>query len=644
MAIPMRTLIVEDSEEAAELMVRLLEKHGYACDYQRVETGPALESALDEGVWDIVLADYRMPAFNGLDALKLVKQRCRDLPFVLVSGTVGEEVVVQIMRAGADDYVSKDNLPRLVPIVERALEEAKGRRAHREAEEQRRLLTKAIEQAAETIVIADVDARIQYVNPAFERVTGYGRDEALGQHCRLFKSGRHDEAFYTELWDTLAKGETWRGRFVNRKKDGSLYREEAVISPVLDESGRAAHYVAVKRDVTEETALANQLRQSQKMEALGRLAGGMAHDFTNGLVIMMNAAELAKMRVADDPETCELLDTIVEQARKSGDLAADLLAFAQRREVRERNVNLDRLVADLKGMLRGTISTRIALAVETCGASLDVRVDPERIEEAIMHLVVNAQDAMPKGGCLSVSTAMVRLPDAVLAGFVGAGAEQTAGGDYAYVSVSDTGSGMSEETCSHMFEPFYTTKGEGQSSGLGLATVFGIVQQHGGRITVHSSEGIGSTFAMYFPLARGRKARPKAGRPAPSVETGETILLVEDEPVLRALLRRRLEAGGYRVLEAENGEHALRLAAEQPEGSIGSVLADVLMQGVQGRDLAARLNKVDPTLKVVFLSAYPRVYLVASGMLTESDVVLAKTTLMNGPADVIRKTLADYRT
>ncbi|HEX7520161.1 MAG TPA: PAS domain S-box protein, partial [Candidatus Deferrimicrobium sp.] len=465
------------------------------------------------------------------------------------------------------------------------------------AEESRARLTMAVEQAGESIVVTDTRGTIQFVNPAFERITGYDRMEVIGRNPRILKSGRHDAAFYRNLWETLRRGEVWRGTFLDKRKDGTLYEEDAVISPVRDPSGQVVNYVAVKRDVTDVRRMEERLRQSQKMEAVGRLAGGIAHDFNNLLTAISGYSDLLLHRLPD----YSTLRRDVEEIRKSGDRAAtltrQLLAFSRRQVLQPKVLDLNTVVTAMGQMLRRLIGEDIELSTDLSPSLSRVKADPGQIEQVIVNLAVNVRDAMPDGGRITVATADAELfpADAVAH-------PEVRPGSHVLLSVADTGHGMSDETQAHLFEPFFTTKERGKGTGLGLATVYGIVQQSGGHIRVNSATDRGSTFLIYLPRVETPQdvlqGADRALPPHPSPGT-ETVLLAEDEEVVRRLAREILSGNGYKVLEAGNGREAL-LLSKAHRGEIHLLLTDVVMPKMSGRELTDRIRLQRPDLRILY--------------------------------------------
>jgi len=504
------------------------------------------------------------------------------------------------------------------------------------AEESQARLTMAVEQAGESIVVTDTRGTIQYVNPAFERITGYDRVEVIGQNPRILKSGRHDAAFYKNLWETLRRGEVWRGTFLNKRKDGTLYEEDAVISPVRDPSGQVVNYVAVKRDVTDVRRMEEQLRQSQKMEAVGRLAGGVAHDFNNLLTAISGYSDLLLHRLPD----YSTLRRVVEEIRKAGDRAAaltrQLLAFSRRQVLQPKVLDLNAVVTNMGQMLRRLIGEDIELSTDLSPSLSRVKADPGQIEQVIVNLAVNARDAMPDGGRITIATA-----DADLSPAYAAAHPEVRPGPHVLLSVADTGHGMDDETQAHLFEPFFTTKDRGKGTGLGLATVYGIVQQSGGHIRVNSAADSGSTFLIYLPRVEtaedgGRSAvLPPLPRPSPGTET---VLLAEDEEVVRRFAREILSGNGYKVLEAGNGREAL-LLSEAHRGEIHLLLTDVVMPKMSGRELTERIRPLRPDLRILYMSGYIDDAILRHSVLEEGIPFLQKPFTSEGLARKVREVL-----
>jgi PAS domain S-box-containing protein len=451
-------------------------------------------------------------------------------------------------------------------------------------------LAAAIEQTSESVVVTDIDAVIRYVNPAFERTSGYTRAEALGQNPRILHSGVHGPEFFRDVWAALSQGETWNGELVNRRKDGTIYTEVAAISPIRDSGGRVTAYVGVKRDVTAERELEARLSQAQRLEAIGQLAGGIAHDFNNLLAVIRGYADLARAAMPVAGPATEDLDQVVLAADRASSLTRQLLLFSRRQAMEPRVVDPAAVIDGLAPMLRRLLGEHIDLEVAVAQPSAgSVRVDPGQLEQVVINLAANARDAMPEGGRLVIRTEP----------------HDEDGAGWVRLSVEDTGMGMDETTVAHLFEPFFTTKAVGRGTGLGLSTVYGIVVQSGGRVNVTSVPGQGSTFAVDLPrvdvpaAATGDEA---AAAPS-SARRGLSVLLVEDDAAVRSLTRRMLASLGHAVTAASSGAEALGLV-EVADRLPDVLITDVRMPGIQGQELARRLRDRRPDLPVVFISGF----------------------------------------
>ncbi len=496
-------------------------------------------------------------------------------------------------------------------------------------------LATAVEQAGESIVITDTDGTIQYVNPAFERTTGYARDEIIGQNPRVLKSEKQDSAFYGDLWETIQRGDVWTGHFTNRKKDGSLYEEEATISPVRDASGNVVNFVAVKRDVTKEVGLENQLMQAQKMEAVGQLAGGIAHDFNNLLTAVIGYSQLALRNLGDrDPLRADICE-IEKAGLRAAELTGQLLAFSRKQVFQPKKLALNALVTDLQKMLRRLIGEDIELAALLDLELGTVKADPGQLQQVIMNLIVNARDAMPEGGKLTIETANVDLDSDYAAQHF-----EVIPGAYCMLAISDNGFGMDEETRSHIFEPFFTTKGLGRGTGLGLSTVYGIVKQSGGHISVYSEPGHGTTFQIYLPRVVELAEDEDLRREPLSLPNGdETLLLVEDEAAVRELAARVLREYGYTVLEASDPSQALRAIDEHSADEVQLLVTDVVMPQMSGRDLAEHLAPLRPDMRVLYVSGYTDRAIVHHGVLDEGTPFLQKPFTAEALVSKVREVL-----
>ena len=470
--------------------------------------------------------------------------------------------------------------------------------ARRRAEAEREKMLMAIEQVGETIVITDPEGNIEYVNPAFERITGYTKAEVIGQNPRILKSGKQDQQFYHQMWETIAAGKTYTGHLINKRKDGTYYTDDTTISPVLDAKDRLVAYVSVKRDVTAQLALEEQFHQAQKMESVGRLAGGVAHDFNNMLGVILGHTELAIEQVRPTSPLYSNLAEIHKAAQRSADLTRQLLAFARKQNASPQVLDCNDTVTGMITMLRRLIGEGIDLAWMP-GANLwPIKIDPAQIDQILANLCVNARDAIDSIGKVIIETKNVILdPDH------GTRHATHAPGEYVMLAVSDSGCGMDQNTLENIFEPFFTTKEVGKGTGLGLATVYGIVQQNRGFIDVTSELGKGARFKIYLPRTQEIKQSREEPVAKKSSKGSETLLLVEDEGAILQLAKTILERLGYTVLASDSPANALSIA-EKHEHPVHLLITDVVMPVMSGNQLKDRVKQFFPDIKVLFMSGY----------------------------------------
>lgn len=498
-----RVLVIEDSESDAKLVLAELRRSGHVIEAQRVQDEQGLRAALLEHSWDVALSDWSMPAFDALLALSLVRELTLDLPFIIVSGTVGEDMAVEAMRAGANDYVLKDRLTRLVPAVAREIRERGLRAAHRAAEK-------------------------------------------------------------------------------------ALRRSE------------------------------EQLRQAMKMEAIGRLAAGVAHDFNNILSVILGYCELLLAQLAESEPIRREIAEIDAAAVRAAELTRQLLLFSRQHVAEPVTLDLNELLATLDKMLYRIVGEDVELTLCTTEEKCEVRADRGSLEQVIVNLVVNARDAMPRGGKLTIETCHEQLDQEYARTHFG-----VKPGAYVRLSISDTGVGMSKDTLQHIFEPFFTTKDKNKGTGLGLSTALGVVQQCEGSIWVYSELGVGTTFKIHLPTATGQAPVRSSGSDRPPPRGNETILLVEDEQAVRTVAARILRSHGYQVLEAE-GAHEATLICDSHPGPIHLLLSDVVMPHQSGPQLARELVEQRPEMRVLYMSGYTDDSVLRHGILHDEVVYLQK--------------------
>ena len=457
-----------------------------------------------------------------------------------------------------------------------------------------RLVT-VVENTAEAIIITDIDGNIQYVNPAFENITGYSLEEVFSKSISILDSGHHDSSHFKKMWDCLERGEIWRGRFVNKKKDHSLYESEATISPVKNPAGEIIHYVSVQRDITREVQLEKQLRQAQKMEAIGTLAGGIAHDFNNLLLGIQGNISLSLLDLDDGSPLFSNLKKIEQYVQSGVELTRQLLGFARGGKYEVRLTDINHLLKE-QNLLFSRANKSVVIEDDFDAELWNVEADQDQIEQVILNVYMNAIQAMPQGGTLSVRTENITIDKERLTPY------RVKAGDYIKITVADTGIGMDQKTQRRIFDPFFTTREMGRGKGLGLASVYGIIKNHEGFINVVSQTGQGSQFEIYLPASR-QPAALQAQRVEEFSHGQETVLLVDDEEMIIDVGRRMLEKLGYETLIASNGKEAIEIYKSR-EKDISLVILDMVMPKLSGGETFDRLKDLNPAIKVILCSGY----------------------------------------
>lgn len=754
MSEPLNILVIEDNNADFLMVERQLKMKGLSARFSRVDNPDALQEAIDKGKWDLVLSDYNVPQLNFKESLNLIQTSFPDLPIIIVTGTVGEEKAVELLKLGVRDFVLKENLVRLVPTIERSLRESEDRKAkltaeksgreseyrfqrlfnkspiaigivnaasslvvnvndallllfgykrgevvgrtmtelnlyvwpdehieiirlihehsqvlnrevqvrrktgehlivlysaeiielkgelffqvmltditeRKRTEENLRKLYVAVEQSPLATVITDALGCIEYVNPRFTLMTGYSFEEVFKKNPQILKGDTPDEVLQA-LWATISEGNVWEGDFHNKRKDGTLFWEHTIVSPVRNESGKITHYMATKEDITERRNLEEQLRQSQKMEAIGTLAGGVAHDFNNILSAIFGYSHLILDKVKDNDPVRNYVEEIMEASKRAAVLTNSLLSFSRKQVVTLAMIDLCEVVKGNESFLRRLIREDIELKITCTEEPLTILADRGQIEQVIMNLVANARDAMPNGGKLSIETQPVTMDQE----FIETHGYGTAG-EYVMFSVSDSGVGMDKETQLRIFEPFFTTKDQGKGTGLGLSMVFGIVKKHDGFINVYSEPGTGTIFRIYIPREEVASLAGKieTREVAPLRGGTETILVCEDDAALLRLSTRILSHYGYRVIEAVDGQDAVEKFIEYGD-NIHLVILDAIMPKKNGREACMEMRMVRPDLKVVFVSGYTSDIFAEGNALDGNSVFIQKPV---SPDDLVAR-------
>ena len=539
---------------------------------------------------------------EGLTVNKIIS-----LPFErLLSGRTG--VTTAVTLDGKTLYIEYAIRPVTAPGLDN-LEMIAVRDVTKREENARTLrqLFTTIEQAAEAVIITDPHHVITYVNPAFCAVSGWKSEEIIGKTPRVLQSGRHDRAFYQELNQTILNGQAWHGRFENRRKDGQFYHLDCTISPVYDDSGNVINFVAIGRDITRELKLEEQYRHAQKMEAVGQLAGGVAHDFNNILQAIRGYGELIQMGLPQEHPLQRDVNEVLAAADRAAGMVKKLLTFSRTQALQLERLDINEAIRGIVTMLSRLLGEHVELHLKLSSRPMWVNADRNQLEQVLVNLAVNARDAMPRGGTLSIqSESLFPSPELLEAN------KDMEPRPYVVIEVSDTGEGITPDVLQHIFEPFFTTKEVGKGTGLGLATVYGIVRQHQGLIEARSVPGHGSSFRLYFPLLEEEpvvstvvpsRAVEKGSAPDMVLPSGEKglVLIAEDELVVREWTRSVMESAGFSVLAASNGEEALALFQSNMDGIVLALL-DVVMPRRNGIDVARQIAAVRPDLPVIFMT------------------------------------------
>ncbi|MFZ0961253.1 MAG: response regulator [Terriglobia bacterium] len=604
---PLRLLQVEDSESDADMILRFLMQAGFEVTSQRVEDAAGLRQALEDAAWDVIIADYHMPGFDAPGALRILQERGCDIPCIVVSGKMGEDIAVKMMKSGAHDYLTKNNLTRLAPAVERELAEAAARRESRQAQEDLRGSEERLALAVDATQLGTFDFYPQSGKLIWSKFARqhFGLSPGAEVTYDTFLRAVHpaDRDHVTQTLQAALRYENGGDYADEYRAVGLEDGQERWLSSrgrvFFDPQSQPIRFVGVILNITERKRLEQQLLQSHKLESIGRLAGSIAHDFNNLLTIINGYAHLVLAEMGPQDALRDPVEELSKAAMQAAALTRQLVSFSRRQIAEPRIMGANDFVKDYENMLRRLLGENIELVLSLDPQAGSFRADPGQIGQVLMNLAVNAKDAMPTGGKLTIETSCIVVDDQFARTHL-----YVNPGQYVVLAVTDTGTGMSTEVKAHLFEPFYTTKEQGKGTGLGLSTVYGIiVNQSGGSISVSSEPGQGTTFKLFLPFF-GLEASP--GLPA-NIEQissrGETILLAEDEPGVRKYTREILERYGYVILEAANGVEALSLARNHA-GPIHMLLTDIIMPLMGGVDLTEKFHAEFPGIPVLFMSGY----------------------------------------
>jgi PAS domain S-box-containing protein len=608
---PLRVLMIEDSEDDALLISHALEKGGFIPDTQRVETVQELSEALRDRPWDVILCDFNLPNFSGMNAIDLLRELHMDIPLLLVSGVIGEEMAVECMRRGANDYIMKENLSRLCPAIERELADASSRSKRRQAEEALRKSEANFKTIANYTVDWESwfgpDGKYLWVNPAVERITGYSADEVLAMPDFIsVMIAEEDQVLFRERFNNAilgSRGDNFEFRCLHR--DGLKLWLSVSWQPVFDSDGNFLGIRTSGRDITprkqaeeERRLLEKQLFEAQKMEAIGTLAGGIAHDFNNILSGIIGYAELAEYQT-DEKNRQQNIRQLLKATERARELVKQILAFSRHVEYDKKPMDLNLVIREAMKLLRATVPTTIDMRSHIADHPVIIDADFTQIHQVIMNICTNATHAMgAKGGILDLALSQEEIKVGSLSREL-----DLASGIYAKLRISDTGYGIDPVNMPRIFEPFFTTKKIGEGTGLGLSVVYGIVKNHGGSIKVVSQPGQGTAFDVYLPVLE--KAEIKRNDPkAELIPRGsERILFVDDESDLTVLANRILTSLGYSVTICTDSLEALKIYRAQPD-AFDLVITDMNIPLMSGSDLAAEMLKLRPEQAIILCTGY----------------------------------------
>jgi PAS domain S-box-containing protein len=601
----LRVLLVEHDPDDARLCIRALHASKATTRVDVVCSPETFLRHLHQHTYDVVLSDYSIPGWSGMDALHLLRSKGKTTPFLLVTRTLGDEAAVSCIRQGASDYVLKERLCLLPHAIDRAIGEQllREERTHsdqslRHSEARYREL---VENAVSGVYRETASGRFLQVNSSLVRMLGYGSKEELMALPALAAYNNHQDRERL-LLDEYRRNGRFRGVEVEwKRKDGSPLMVRLNGRGVPDEAGDLQVLEIIVEDVTERRALERQLHQAQKFEAIGQLAGGIAHDFNNVIGAIVGWAELGGEQAPVDGRMAEYFKKIRAQAMRAAGLTRQLLAFARRQILEPQNLQINRTVSDVLSLLEKVIGRDVEIEISLAPELACVRADPSQVEQILMNLCLNARDAMPGGGHLSIQTRNGKLDENYCQAIPG-----LVPGEYIELVVSDDGTGMDAATREHIFEPFFTTKDPGKGTGLGLATVFGIVRQHDGHVAVESELGHGTTFRILLPAAKNAVSSHQSGTiPEDQALRGgaETVLIADDHEGVREMARAALEGCGYHVLLATDGESAVQIFQRHSQ-EIALVVLDIVMPRLGGREAAARMRVLRSDLPVIFTTGY----------------------------------------
>ena len=593
----MKVLHLEDHPRDAVLVRDQLEMEWPDVELTLASNREEFVNALGGGGYDVILSDFKLPRFSGRDALDLARAEQPHVPFIFVSGTIGEDTAAEVVRAGAADYLLKDRLQRLPHAIRRAMRDNDERRRRRVAEERIHEQAELLDKVHDGIVVTTMTRRVLYWNQGAERIFGWTSAEAVGKRIEELFGTIATTAFDT-MEQHLREAEEWRGEVSLENRAHAPLLAEIRVTAVRDGSGQPTSRLSIVTDITERKALEDQLLRAQRLESLGMLAAGIAHDLNNALAPMLMAGGLLRGRVSD-PSDVRLIELLEHSAERGAALVKQIVAFAGGQARGKFVVQLKHLVRDVVNLLQDTFPKSIRLEHEVPNNLATIRGDPTQLHQVLLNLCINARDAMPHGGILRLNGYNRTLTEAEAREFAGA-----TPGRFVVLEVADSGTGIQPEVLAHIWEPFFTTKAEGKGTGLGLSTVRGIVSNHGGFVTVESALGAGATFRVFLPASEedGASAEDTAAvRRSVGRGRGELVFVVDDQVSVRESIGVVLSKHGYRPFTIADGIEALSKYADRIR-DVSVVITDIDMPGLNGIAFADAIRHLNPEAKILFIS------------------------------------------
>ncbi|MCI0683982.1 MAG: response regulator [Gemmataceae bacterium] len=613
----LRLFVVEDDDDFAYLIRKSLERAGHHVTVCRTAADALI--VLSNTQFHLVLLDQKLPDLAGLDLLRTLNREGITTPVLMVTGYGDEHLATQVLRAGALDYIVKDRALTFLTDLPKRVHESVMR--HR-LQQTNRLLIEALESARDGIMITDLQGTILHVNAALEQMMDYGRQDMLGQQPRLFKSDVHGKEFFQEFWNTILSRTSWQGEIVNRRQDGTLIDTSLTVSPILDPTGQLTHFVGIYRDMTERKHIERQLFQAQKMQSVGTLAGGVAHEFNNLLAGIQGYASLG-LREKDTKEAVRrFLELIVQLSERAANLTRQLLAFARKPALSRQPTSMASLLTSTADLVRHSLNIEVTVAIDPADEGLVALADANQLQQVLVNLSLNARDAAGPGAAKPLE---FRLRHCRLTGDLAAFPQNVPAGDYVVFEVKDYGVGMPADVLAQALDPFFTTKDVGQGTGLGLPVAFGIVHGHQGQLTLQSDVGHGTCASIFLP----RQAEPTAvsAPVAPQVLEPEAtprrhILIIDDEEAVRDVVRRFLEIAGHHVACVTSGAEGIETLRGEPKPDL--VILDLMIPREDG---AANFRTIH--------AAHPHIPILLCTGLVQTD--LAQALLEEGAVELLRK-------